>query len=420
MKILMLSIREIRKKKFFSFLMLLVCVIAMQTVLSAFTNAASAAYQQKIFESNMGVDMEKVLHLNYQYTEESPEFANVIRQYLDYIKALQGVEAVGQFDATGMYFSELENMDEYKTINGELLKGQKYENYPGISQLLSIDEEILSFVKGGITEYTATTSGLLPLYVSEVFKDILSKGQILTDERTGGQYEIAGYIPIDAKWVEEDDLIRYPLVSLNGWFIAPFTKQSRDDIMTQLSSLHNTYVFLSDHADIDFVKEQVSTYPLQHGFEASAVLISEEYKGYQSETAAFTRRQMLLALFISIMAISAVTAVFTTNTLLKKKQYGIWIANGFTLSDIAAEIAIEIFIIIFCSGIFAWGMKWIELTRSIDLFKTVLLTVHIRYTLPICIILAFILTMIAVLIPITKLMKYQPCELIGGDTNGSD
>ena len=420
MKLLMLSIREIRKKKFFSFLMLLVCVIAMQTVLSAFTNAASAAYQQKIFESNMGVDMEKVLHLNYQYTEENPEFANVIRQYLDYIKALQGVEAVGQFDATGMYFSELENMDEYKTINGELLKGQKYENYPGISQLLSIDEEILSFVKGGITEYTATTSGLLPLYVSEVFKDILSEGQILTDERTGGQYEIAGYIPIDAKWVEEDDLIRYPLVSLNGWFIAPFTKQSRDDIMTQLSSLHNTYVFLSNHADIDFVKEQVSTYPLQHGFEASAVLISEEYKGYQSETAAFTRRQMLLALFISIMAISSVTAVFTTNTLLKKKQYGIWIANGFTLSDIAAEITIEIFIIIFCSGIFAWGMKWIELTRSIDLFKTVLLTVHIRYTFPICIILAFILTMIAALIPITKLMKYQPCELIGGDTNGSD
>ena len=67
--------------------------------------------------------------MDYQYTEESPEFANVIRQYLDYIKELPGVQAVGQFDATGMYFSELENMDEYRAINGELLKGQKYENY---------------------------------------------------------------------------------------------------------------------------------------------------------------------------------------------------------------------------------------------------------------------------------------------------
>lgn len=420
MRLLRLSIKEIRKKKFFSFLILLVCVIAMQTVLSAITNATSAAYQQKIFENNMGVDMEQVLHLDYQYTEESPEFANVIRQYLDYIKELPGVQAVGQFDATGMYFSELENMDEYRAINGELLKGQKYEDYPGISQLLSIDEEILSFVKGGITEYAATTSGLLPLYVSEVFKDILSEGQILTDKRTGDQYEIVGYIPTGAKWVEEDDLIRFPLVSLDGWFIAPFTEQSRNDIMTQLSSLHNTYIFLSDSADINFLKEQISTYPLQHGFEVSAMLLSEEYKVYQSETATFTTRQMILAIFISIMAISSVVAVFTTNTLLKKKQYGIWIANGFTLSDIATEIAIEIFIIIFCSGIFAWGMKWIEFAQSTDLFKTVLLTAHIRYTLPICIVLTFVLTGIAALIPITKLLKYQPCELIGGDTNGND
>ena len=51
MRLLRLSIKEIRKKKFFSFLILLVCVIAMQTVLSAITNATSAAYQQKIFET---------------------------------------------------------------------------------------------------------------------------------------------------------------------------------------------------------------------------------------------------------------------------------------------------------------------------------------------------------------------------------
>lgn len=420
MKLLRLSIKEIRKKKFFSVLIFLVCVIAMQTVLSAITNATSAAYQQKIFESNMGVDMEKVLHLDYQYTEESPEFANVIRQYLDYIRELPGVEAVGQFDATGMYFSELKDMDEYKEINKTLLKGQKYENYPGISQLLSIDEEILPFVKGGITEYAAVTNGLLPLYVSEVFKDVLLEGQVLTDERTGDQYEIVGYIPTGAKWVEEDDLIRFPLISLDGCFIAPFTEQSRDDIMTQLSCLHNTYVFLSDGADIDFIKEQIFSYSLQHDFEASAMLLSEEYKVYQSETATFTTRQMILAFFISIMAISSVVAVFTTNTLLKKKQYGILLANGFTLTNIAAEIIIEIFIMIACSGFLSWAMKWLEFERSTDLFKTVLLTAHMKYTFPLCIVLTFILTGAAALIPITQLFKYQPCELIGGDTNGND
>ena len=189
--------------------------------------------------------------------------------------------------------------------------------------------------------------------------------------------------------------------------------------MTQLSSLHNTYIFLSDSADINFLKEQISTYPLQHGFEASAMLLSEEYKVYQSETATFTTRQMILAIFISIMAISSVGCSFYYHTLLKKKQYGIWIANGFTLSDIATEIAIEIFIIIFCSGIFAWGMKWIEFAQSKDLFKTVLLTAHIRYRFQSVLYLLCFDGNCSVN-PITKLLKYQPCELIGGDTNGND
>ena len=168
-----------------------VCVIAMQTILSSVTNAASMTYQKNIFESSIDIDMGKVLHLDYHYMEERPEFAKVIRQYLDYIRNIPDVKAVGQFDATGMYFSELETMEEYKTVNGKLLEGQKYEDYPAITQLLSVDEKMLSLVKGGITKYIDTKSGLLPLYASNVYQDILPIGTILTDKRTGDKYEIA-------------------------------------------------------------------------------------------------------------------------------------------------------------------------------------------------------------------------------------
>lgn len=420
MKIIKISLKEIVRKKFFSILMFFVCVIAMQTILSSVTNAASMAYQKNIFESSIDIDMGKVLHLDYHYTEERPEFAKVIRQYLDYIRNIPDVKAVGQFDATGMYFSELETMEEYKTVNGKLLEGQKYEDYPAITQLLSVDEEMLSLVKGGITKYIDTKSGLLPLYASDIYQDILPIGTILTDKRTGDKYEIAGYIPKGAKWVEEDDLIRFPMISLDGWFIAPFTGQSRNDIITQLSALHNTYILLADDADAEYIKTQISTYPLQHGFEASAVSLSEEYEMYRLEMKTYTSRQIILAVFISIMAVSSIIAVFTTNTLLKKKKYGVFIANGFTLSDIAAEISTEIFIIIFCSGILSWILKLMEFEHSTDLFRGVMLTAHFRYTMPLCIILAVILTGIAAWIPVVKVFKYQPCELIGGNVNGND
>ena len=53
-------------------MILLVCVIAMQTVLSAITNATSAAYQQKIFESNIGVDMETGIALGLPIYRRKP------------------------------------------------------------------------------------------------------------------------------------------------------------------------------------------------------------------------------------------------------------------------------------------------------------------------------------------------------------
>lgn len=194
-KILKLAMQEIRKKKFFALLMFLVCLIAMHTVLTSITNATSAAYQQKIFENSLGYDMTEVLHLDYQYTEESSEFADVLTQYMDYIAGLPGVESVGKFDATGMYFEELKASDEYRSLNAEIVNGGKYAAHADITQLLSVDENLLSFVKGGISEYMETASGFLPIYASEVFKDILPLGTTLTDERTGETYELAGYIP---------------------------------------------------------------------------------------------------------------------------------------------------------------------------------------------------------------------------------
>ncbi len=417
--ILKLALKELRKKKFYALLMFVVCLIAMHTVLTSITNATSAAYQQKIFECSLGYDMENVLHLDYHITEENQAFANVLTQYKDYISGLHGVEAVGQFDLTGMYFSELKMSDAYMAINAEVVARGKYENHPDITQLLLVDEELLPFVKGGILEYTETTSRNLPIYASEIFKSILPVGTLLTDDRTGEVYEVAGYFAKGSQWVEEDDLIRFPMVSMDGWFVAPFSDESKSDIMTQLSCLHNTYVLLSKDADTDYLKQEITDYSKQHGFGATSDTIAEEYEMYRMETKTFTIRQAAIAVFISVMAISSIIAVFTTNTLLKRKQYGVLIANGLTQKDITLCIAAEITVIVFFSMLLAWVMKLAAFIRSTDLFREVLLTAHIQYTLPICFVIAVVLVFFATLIPAIKVFQYQPSELIGGNTNGN-
>lgn len=238
-------------------------------------------------------------------------------------------------------------------------------------------------------------------------------------EQTGEVYEVAGYFAKGSKWVDENDLIRFPLDSLDGRCIAPWSEKSKSDIMLQLSGLHNTYIMLEEDADTEWLKQQIHDYSVQHGFETSADTLAEEYEEYRVETMAFTKRNIGLAVFLSAMAVSFVIAVFTTNVLLKRKQYGVFIANGFSLKDVASCIAVEISIIISCSILLAWGAKLAEFLAGKDLFRDMLLTAHIRFTLPICLAIGVLLVIMATVIPAIQIFQYQPCELTGGDTNGN-
>lgn len=418
--ILKLALRELKTKKLFSFLMLVVCLIAMHTVLSSITNAASTAYQRMVFERSMGYDLGKVLHLNYQYTEETLEFTKVLAQYRNYIATLDGVETVGMLDVAGTYFSELRGSEKYQEINTKIIEGSIYENYPTSAQVLFVDEPLLDLVTGGISTFSKPSGSCLPIYASELFQDALPIGTILTEERTGTQYEIMGFIPVGSKWINENDLIRFPMVSMDGWFVAPFSSESETDIMTQLSCLHNTYVLVTDSADTAALKQAIAAYPVHHGFQATACTLAEEYEKYCEEIQSLAVRQIGLAFFISFMALTSITAVFTTNVLLKRKQYGILLANGFTQSNIIASITTEISLIVLPSAILSWLVKLVELERGSDPFRNVLLEAHIRYTLPACVLIAAVLIGIATLLPAIKVFQYQPSELIGGDENGID
>lgn len=418
--ILKLSIRELKVKKLFSLLMLLVCVVAMHTVLSSITNAASTAYQQMIFERNIGYDLDSVLHLDYQYTEETLEFTEILAKYRAYIAALDGVEAVGMLDVAGTYFSELNRSAEYREINSKIIAGSVYENYPAGVRILSIDEPLLGLVKGGVSAFSQPSGNRLPIYASELFQDVLPIGTILTEERTGTQYEIMGFVPVGSKWIDENDLIRFPMVSMDGWFVAPFSAESETDIITQLSCLHNTYILLAGGADIDALKQAIAAYPEQHGFQTTAYTLAEEYEVYHGETQSLTVRQIGLAVFISVMALTSITVVFTTNALLKRRQYGILLASGFTQRNITAGIAAEITMVVFPSTVLSWLVKLVEFERGTDPFRNVLLEAHIRYTLPVCVLIAAALIGIAALLPAIKVFQYQPSELIGGDEHGAD
>ena len=161
-----LAFRELRKKKLFVLLMLIVSTISMLTILSAVTNAASTTYQRTSFTNSLNYNMKNVLSIQYQYTDETQEFTYILEDFLSYIETLEGVETVGKFDTTGIYFSELRNMEEYLRLNDGLVSKSKYIGKPEIVRILYADECLLDFVKGGVTNYPVLDNGHLPIYAS--------------------------------------------------------------------------------------------------------------------------------------------------------------------------------------------------------------------------------------------------------------
>lgn len=409
-----LAIRELRNNPLWSILGLIICFICFNTVFASLTNIGASVYQRKEFEENINIDLNNINHLYFNNIEENEDY---IARVNSFIKEIKDRYAVGRYDQTGEYFLEIKDNDKYININQKILNitGSKYNKKPDISRVIYVDEEIFNIIKGINIEYDSDGK-YTPIYVSESFKEIIPSGTLLTSQIRKEQFEVCGYIDNNLSFFDENDIIRFPLISLDGYFIAPLPESYDIDIMSTLSTLHNVYVI----SDVD-IREELKAAASEYNLDIEVMLLSEEYSQYKDEEEYFVKAQTVLAVFISIMALSSLISIFSADTLLKKRGYGIYLSNGYSRFDVLRIIFNKIMIIVFSSIIISYSNKYINLLRSdsvsIRLFKNILIKSYIYYSLPMGILLALVIVIISVIIPAVKIFSFEPHELISGENN---
>ena len=409
-----LAIRELRNNPLWSILGLIICFICFNTVFASLTNIGASVYQRKEFEENINIDLNNINHLYFNNIEENEDYNARVNSF---IKEIKDRYAVGRYDQTGEYFLEIKDNDKYININQKILNitGSKYNKKPDISRVMYVDEEIFNIIKGINIEYDSDGK-YTPIYVSESFKEIIPLGTSLTSQIRKEQFEVCGYIDNNLSFFDENDVIRFPLISLDGYFIAPLPESYDIDIMSTLSTLHNVFVI----SDVD-IREELKVAASEYNFDIEVILLSEEYSQYKDEEDYFVKAQTVLAVFISIMALSSLISIFSADTLLKKRDYGIYLSNGYSRFDVLRIIFNKIMIIVFSSIIISYSNKYINLLRSdsvsIRLFKNILIKSYIYYSLPMGILLALVIVIISVIIPAVKIFSFEPHELISGENN---
>lgn len=409
-----LAIRELRNNPLWSILGLIICFICFNTVFASLTNIGASVYQRKEFEENINIDLNNINHLYFNNIEENEDY---IARVNSFIKEIKDRYAVGRYDQTGEYFLEIKDNDKYININQKILNitGSKYNKKPDISRVMYVDEEIFNIIKGINIEYDSDGK-YTPIYVSESFKEIIPLGTSLTSQIRKEQFEVCGYIDNNLSFFDENDVIRFPLISLDGYFIAPLPESYDIDIMSTLSTLHNVFVI----SDVD-IREELKVAESGYNLDIEVMMLSEEYSQYKDEEEYFVKAQTVLAVFISIMALSSLISIFSADTLLKKRDYGIYLSNGCSRFDVLRIIFNKIMIIVFSSIIISYSNKYINLLRSdsvsIRLFKNILIKSYIYYSLPMGILLALVIVIISVIIPAVKIFSFEPHELISGENN---
>ncbi len=409
-----LAIRELRNNPLWSILGLIICFICFNTVFASLTNIGASVYQRKEFEEDINIDLNNINHLYFNNIEENEDY---IARVNSFIKEIKDRYAVGRYDQTGEYFLEIKDNDKYININQKILNitGSKYNKKPDISRVMYVDEEIFNIIKGINIEYDSDGK-YTPIYVSESFKEIIPLGTSLTSQIRKEQFEVCGYIDNNLSFFDENDVIRFPLISLDGYFIAPLPESYDIDIMSILSTLHNVFVI----SDVD-IREELKAAASEYNLDIEVILLSEEYSQYKDEEEYFVKTQTVLAVFISIMALSSLISIFSADTLFKKRDYGIYLSNGYSRFDVLRIIFNKIMIIVFSSIIISYSNKYINLLRSdsvsIRLFKNILIKSYIYYSLPMGILLALVIVIISVIIPAVKISSFEPHELISGENN---
>ncbi|MGN1404870.1 MAG: hypothetical protein ACI4WM_01260, partial [Erysipelotrichaceae bacterium] len=212
-----LAIRELRHNLLWTILSLIICLICFNTVFTSLTNIGASVYHRKEFEENINVDLNNIIHLYFKNIEENDDY---IERVNGFIKEIKDKYTAGRYDQTGEYFLEIKDNEKYININQKILDntGSKYIRKPDISRVMYIDEEVFNIVKDIDIDYKEDNK-YTPIYVSKSFKEIIPLGTVLTSQTRKDEFEVCGYIDNNLSFFDENDIIRFPLISLNGYFI---------------------------------------------------------------------------------------------------------------------------------------------------------------------------------------------------------
>lgn len=379
----------------------------------------------------LGENKNRVLQIIFNDLYPTEAFSEKAYELEEYTKLIDGVEDSGGFLETGYVFDELKNNVEYINIVSDLYKGTIREQSLSQTDCILVDKNINSLMNLKVTEgrnfnkedFDLTSDDLIPVIVGSKFKtavnigDIISTNEVSCNNKTI-RYKIVGFLEANSSWISgSSDYISNIPTSLDEYFIMPFNKDMQKSMLVVTAKSTSYFLCLNEKYDVNKVKANIDIKSKELGLNNKCYTVDESLEKYKKEHID-EYESIIITIFIAIvMSIFTITATILASIQKRKREIGIRIVTGASISYIRKLFLGEIVCITCISAIIAVSYITYEkykyytdfLMSSFNISqvlneKSILLLV--------CLI--FVIVLISSYIPLGKIKKLQPKELIGG------
>jgi len=410
------------KRKLTYLLIVIQLVITFLMLIKVFTNISVFYYQENSIKKYTNLDMNKTVRVIFEYSEDTPSLVDKFNVLKQYINSLEGVRGYGGYDGTGMYINDLAENEDYINLNKKIYKDTFREENPGISEIFYTDEICYNILDIEIYEgrslnkddFNTDNVEEIPILAGYKYKDIIKLGTVLTVGDQKEKFKVVGIMKPNNKWFSDDDYIRLPLEDIDSRFIIPFTPTQKNDLMSTLCMLHKMFFVLDSSDDFLTLSEQIERKALDLGLKVSCVTMAQELQEYKNEKLETFKINIFISIFFMIAALSGTTAVILSSIIQRKREFGIRLATGASINSLKIIIVGEIMLITIISAIVAFAISYLNNYTSISLYKEIVFDLFKDEVLLFILASIIIMTFASSILPIIKINRLQPRELIGG------
>ena len=408
-------LQTIKHNKIWSAIIIALSIISFLISLNAFTNAVSLYTQVDMVKDTFKDSMiDNIYTLKIVNTNDNQ--AETITNIKNFVSSLDEEIYTGAFYETGEYFNELESNSEYIRRNQTVYKNTYRENSPEISEVIYVDAQLFNMIDTNITAsmFEISNDEYLPVYVGYEYKNILPLETVLTLSRTNQKYIIKGYIQ-NEKWLNNDDFISFAPISLDNKFIIPFSELDKKDNITQESTNGKIFIYLGNNENnINKYIQEINTYAEENGIKLNITSVNELIDDYKNANQNIINSNIFLAIMVSVCAITSIISTISILVLMRKKEYGIKIAFGYTKKKIIFSLITEVITLEFCSALISYLMIYLKTLNDKSIFNEIYLQTLGSSSIIYMIIMLFVVCLLILILPLIIINHYEPSDLIRG------